>query len=135
MLSFFKFKPYLDTHIQPPPSIEKPSSSSAAVLIPSPNFFSQLKPRRARSNTTGSTTTSNDTPPSQMKTTAGYKSFVDAFWNIHSKYKMSWECAELLIELGVNFRYLFVPSFIQVIRTHSATLDLLFGIVLKRRSQ
>ena len=39
----------------------------------------QLKPRRARSNTTGSTTTSNNTPFSQMQMTAGYKSFVDVF--------------------------------------------------------
>ena len=76
----FQVQALLDTRIQPPLSIKKPSSSSlAAVLIPSPNFFSQLKPRCTRSNTTRSTTTSNDTPFSQMQMTAGYKSFVDVF--------------------------------------------------------
>ena len=29
-----------------------------------------------------------------------YKSLVEAFWNITSKYRISWECAALLIELG-----------------------------------
>ena len=31
-----------------------------------------------------------------------YKTLVETFWNINSKYKVSWECAELLIELGGN---------------------------------
>lgn len=29
-----------------------------------------------------------------------YNRFVEAFWSINYKYKVSWECAELLIELG-----------------------------------
>ena len=55
-----------------------------------------------RSNTVGSTTPdvmdslSLAVPSSQ----AAYKTLVETFWNINSKYKVSWECAELLIELG-----------------------------------
>ena len=29
-----------------------------------------------------------------------YNRFVEAFWSINYKYRVSWECAELLIELG-----------------------------------
>ena len=29
-----------------------------------------------------------------------YKRFVEAFWGINYKYRVSWQCAELLIELG-----------------------------------
>ncbi|KAF8968624.1 hypothetical protein BDZ97DRAFT_1755279 [Flammula alnicola] len=70
----------------------------------SPSFFANLttkaKPKtRARSNT-------NPTPePSasvQDVTTPqlAYKEMASAFYSINSKYRISWECAELLIELG-----------------------------------
>ncbi|KAA1478798.1 hypothetical protein DENSPDRAFT_934411 [Dentipellis sp. KUC8613] len=55
----------------------------------SPTFFSIPRPRsRARSNT--NPTASHDTS----------KQFATAFYTIDAKYKISWECAELLIELG-----------------------------------
>ena len=103
----------LDTHghlrqrVQLPPQpqpVEKPLSPSTS----SPKFFTQLKSKpktRARSNTVGSTTHSPDVDSASLDVAVtasqvAYKRFVEAFWSINYKYRVSWECAELLIELG-----------------------------------
>ena len=104
----------LDTHghlrqrvqlLPQPQPVEKPLSPSTS----SPKFFTQLKSRpktRARSNTVGSTTHSPDVLDSASLDDAvtasqvAYKRFLEAFWSINYKYRVSWECAELLIELG-----------------------------------
>ncbi|KAF8625459.1 hypothetical protein AX17_006860 [Amanita inopinata Kibby_2008] len=57
----------------------------------SPSFFS--RPMRRRSNTNPSSTT----PPAAQ---LAYKQLASTFYTINSKYRITWECAELLIELG-----------------------------------
>jgi serine/arginine repetitive matrix protein 2 len=92
-----KVQTLLDTQPQPSQPVEKPLPP-----VPSPNFFAQLKSRpksRTRSNTVGSTPDIADSdvvPSSQV----AYKTLEEAFWSLNSKYKVSWEYAELLIELG-----------------------------------
>lgn len=55
----------------------------------SPSFFNRTKPRtRARSNT-------NPSSPSTK-----YKELTAALYAINSRYRISWECAELLVELA-----------------------------------
>ena len=97
---------HLRQHVQLPPQsqpVEKslpPASSS--------KFFAQLRSRskiRARSNTVGSTTHSPDVDSASLDVAvtasqAAYNRFVETFWSINYKYRISWECAELLIELG-----------------------------------
>ncbi|KAK2463307.1 hypothetical protein APHAL10511_004962 [Amanita phalloides] len=58
----------------------------------SPSFFSRPVGRR-RSNT-------NPPPPLVPPQHLVYKQLASAFYTINSKYRMTWECAELLIELG-----------------------------------
>ncbi|KAF7292110.1 hypothetical protein MIND_01237700 [Mycena indigotica] len=74
----------LDAHVlsHPPPKDESSTTRSTS----SPTFF-----RRHRSNTSSS----NPTSPQQA-----YKQLASAFYTINSKYRISWECAELLIDLG-----------------------------------
>ncbi|TFK35721.1 hypothetical protein BDQ12DRAFT_706594 [Crucibulum laeve] len=55
----------------------------------SPTFFK----KRTRSNT-------NPGPPPPTAPQLAYKELASAFYTINSKYRISWECAELLIELG-----------------------------------
>ncbi|KAJ7060352.1 hypothetical protein C8F01DRAFT_1142372 [Mycena amicta] len=75
----------LDTHVLNPPA----KDDSARV---SPTFF-----RRHRSNTSSS----NPNAPSPLvQQQLAYKQLAAAFYTINSKYRISWECAELLIELG-----------------------------------
>ncbi len=58
----------------------------------SPTFFNLPRPRsRARSNTS---------PNPSIEPTGPQKQFAAAFFHLDHKYKVSWECAELLIELG-----------------------------------
>ncbi|KAH9971274.1 hypothetical protein BJV74DRAFT_246190 [Russula compacta] len=58
----------------------------------SPTFFNLPRPRsRARSNT-------SPNPP--LEHTDSHKQFAASFLHLDHKYKISWECAELLIELG-----------------------------------
>ena len=68
--------------------LEPPPASRST----SPTFFPLPRPRsRARSNTT----------PSPFPETAdSRKQFAASFFHLDHKYKVSWECAELLIELG-----------------------------------
>ncbi|KAF7322361.1 hypothetical protein HMN09_00013900 [Mycena chlorophos] len=79
----------LDAHVlnqPPPPKEESPRVSS------SPTFF-----RRHRSNTSSS----NPNAPSPLvQQQQAYKQLASTFYTINSKYRISWECAELLIELG-----------------------------------
>ena len=101
----------LDTHVhlrqrvQQPQPVERSLPPTASF----PKFFTRLKSRpktRARSNTVGFTTSDSpnvDSAPFDVTVTASqeaYNRFVEAFWSINYKYKVSWECAELLIELG-----------------------------------
>ncbi|KAG8215721.1 hypothetical protein J3R82DRAFT_7613 [Butyriboletus roseoflavus] len=63
----------------------------------SPNPFSLVRPRsRLRSNTSPSTKTSSNTPSSSLE----HKYIAATLHAITVKYRISWECAELLIELG-----------------------------------
>jgi hypothetical protein len=60
----------------------------------SPTFFNLPLPRprsRARSNTS---------PNPSLEPADPHKQFAASFFNLDHKYKISWECAELLIELG-----------------------------------
>jgi hypothetical protein len=58
----------------------------------SPTFFNLPRPRsRARANTS---------PNPSLEPTGPQKQFAAAFFHLDHKYKISWECAELLIELG-----------------------------------
>ena len=88
----------LDTQPQPSQPVEKPLPP-----VPSPNFFAQLKSRpksRTRSNTVGSTPDIVDSDVVPSSQVAYNKTLEEAFWSLNSKYKVSWEYAELLIELG-----------------------------------
>ncbi|KAH6905586.1 hypothetical protein BKA70DRAFT_1291645 [Coprinopsis sp. MPI-PUGE-AT-0042] len=40
------------------------------------------------------------TPAQSAEAKAAYKDLVTGFWTINSKYQISWECADLLVELG-----------------------------------
>ena len=103
----------LDTHVHLRQRVQQPPQPQPVEksLPPPPStsslkFFTQLKSRpkiRARSNTVGSTTTDVESPSLDVAVTASqeaYNRFVEAFWSINYKYRVSWECAELLIELG-----------------------------------
>ncbi|KAI9461876.1 hypothetical protein F5148DRAFT_1214570 [Russula earlei] len=58
----------------------------------SPTFFNLPRPRsRARSNTS---------PNPILELADAHKQFAASFFHLDHKYKISWECAELLIELG-----------------------------------
>ena len=64
-------------------------SNNPHRVLPPPSFFNLPRPlSRPRSNTNP---TANDPPAPQL---------ASAFYTINSKYRISWECAELLIELG-----------------------------------
>ena len=98
----------LDTHVQLPPQ-PQPVETPLPPSDSSPKFFTQLKSRpkiRARSNTVGSTTShlpdvdSSSWDAAVTSSQVAYNRFVEAFWSINYKYRVSWECAELLIELG-----------------------------------
>ncbi|KAF8627957.1 hypothetical protein AX15_004168 [Amanita polypyramis BW_CC] len=60
----------------------------------SPSFFSRPV-RRKRSNTNP-----DPAPAPAPAQHMAYKELVSAFYTINSKYRITWECAELLIELG-----------------------------------
>ncbi|KAJ6462471.1 hypothetical protein C8R45DRAFT_1080599 [Mycena sanguinolenta] len=80
----------LDMHVlHPPPAKEKEEKE---VARSSPTFF-----KRHRSNTSSSNPHS---PTIQQTQQQAYKQLASAFYTINSKYRISWECAELLIELG-----------------------------------
>jgi serine/arginine repetitive matrix protein 2 len=69
-------------------------SNNPHRVLPPPSFFNLPRPlSRPRSNTNP---TANDPPAPQL----AYKQLASAFYTINSKYRISWECAELLIELG-----------------------------------
>ena len=58
----------------------------------SPTFFNLPRPRsRARSNTS---------PNPSLEPADSQRQFAASFFHLDHKYKISWECAELLIELG-----------------------------------
>ncbi|KAJ7304614.1 hypothetical protein DFH08DRAFT_903084 [Mycena albidolilacea] len=80
----------LDMHVlHPTQSREKAEKEPTRT---SPTFF-----KRHRSNTS----TSGSSPTVQQQTQQqAYKQLASAFYTINSKYRISWECAELLIELG-----------------------------------
>lgn len=62
-----------------------------ATPSPTPFFHLPRPTSRARSNT-------NPTPPSSNQ--ERHRQLATALYTINSKYRISWECAELLIELG-----------------------------------
>lgn len=71
------------------------TSSTAPPLerATSPTLFS-LKKTRPRSNTNPTAS------PRPSLSQLAYKELASAFYTINSKYRIPWECAELLIELG-----------------------------------
>ena len=98
---------HLCQHVQLPPQPQPVEQSLPPAS--NPKFFTQLNSRpeiRTRSNTVESTTTHSpdaDSASLDIAITASqvaYSRFVEAFWSIIYKYRVSWECAELLIELG-----------------------------------
>ncbi|KAJ7465906.1 hypothetical protein FB451DRAFT_1561231 [Mycena latifolia] len=79
----------LDMHVLHPSQLKEKEKESR---VSSPTF------KRHRSNTSSS----NPTTPSPQETQqAIYKQLASALYTINSKYRISWKCAELLIELGV----------------------------------
>ncbi|PFH46288.1 hypothetical protein AMATHDRAFT_51142 [Amanita thiersii Skay4041] len=69
---------------------QQQQAAAAAARSVSPSFFSRPKGRR-RSNT-------NPGPGPEQQ--FAYKQLASSFYTINSKYRITWECAELLIELG-----------------------------------
>ncbi|KAJ7649163.1 hypothetical protein B0H17DRAFT_427789, partial [Mycena rosella] len=80
----------LDMHVLHPSQLKEKDAEPSRMS--SPTFF-----RRHRSNTSSSNP--NAPSPAQVQQQA-YKQLAAAFYTINSKYRISWECAELLIELG-----------------------------------
>ncbi|KAJ7884388.1 hypothetical protein B0H14DRAFT_2564440 [Mycena olivaceomarginata] len=70
-----------------------PSKEEKDPACTSPTFF-----KRHCSNTSSSTDAPS--PTIQQQSQQAYKQLTSAFYTINSKYRISWECAELLIELG-----------------------------------
>ncbi|KAH9049758.1 hypothetical protein EDB83DRAFT_2400322 [Lactarius deliciosus] len=74
------------------PFFLEPPRNPSASRTTSPTFFPLPRPRsRARSNTS---------PSPFIENTGSRKQFAASFFHLDHKYKVSWECAELLIELG-----------------------------------
>ncbi|KAJ7279675.1 hypothetical protein C8J57DRAFT_1712629 [Mycena rebaudengoi] len=85
----------LDNHVLHPPAKEPEPGPSR---VSSPTFF-----KRHRSNTSSSNPGAPSSPVVQTQAASqqqAYKQLASAFYTINSKYRISWECAELLIELG-----------------------------------
>ncbi|KAJ7138187.1 hypothetical protein C8R44DRAFT_766994 [Mycena epipterygia] len=87
----------LDMHVLHPSQLKEKEKEPTRVS--SPTFF-----KRHRSNTSSSNP-NVPSPAIQQQTQAqtqqqAYKQLASAFYTINSKYRISWECAELLIELG-----------------------------------
>ena len=93
----------VDAHFQRVQRSPQPVEKSLPA-VPHPYSFFKPRPKtRVRSNTTGSTTAPETvTTLDSMSSSShmAYKHLVEAFLGINSKYRNSWECAELLIELG-----------------------------------
>lgn len=95
------FESHVQRHVRETPS-PLPRTTSPSFFA---NLSTKARPKtRARSNTNptpGQISISNS-PSTQDVTTAQltYKEMASAFYTINSKYRISWECAELLIELG-----------------------------------
>ncbi|CAA7257453.1 unnamed protein product [Cyclocybe aegerita] len=97
---------------QPPstPAPAPPPASKDYAKTTSPGFFSALhigRPKtRGRSNTNGSLPPKDEQQQPKergdepSKEHLAYKEMASAFWSINSKYRITWECADLLIELG-----------------------------------
>ncbi|KXN80822.1 hypothetical protein AN958_07258 [Leucoagaricus sp. SymC.cos] len=84
---------------------QRPSTSSSRVV--SPHFFNfnhhLMKPKpksRARSNTNPGTRSGNAIGGDNAECGSRYKDLAAAFYTINSKYRISWECAELLVDLA-----------------------------------
>ena len=108
-----EFRVLLDTHVHlrqrvPLPPQPQPVERYLPPSASFPKFLTQLKSRpklRARSNTVGSTPHSPDVYSASLDVAitasrVAYNRLLEAFWSINYKYRVSWECAELLIELG-----------------------------------
>ncbi len=83
-------------------TIPVPSGPARATT---PSFFSNLKPKaRVRSNTNATSPLPSKAEvvedPTTTKAQMAYKALASAFYFINSKYRIIWECADLLIELG-----------------------------------
>ncbi|KAF8642070.1 hypothetical protein AX16_009686 [Volvariella volvacea WC 439] len=74
-----------------------PQSPSRAA---SPTFFGRSKTRNRSNSQAQSRPQSAISTSTTSTTNLAYKQLASAFYTINSKYRISWECAELLIELG-----------------------------------
>jgi serine/arginine repetitive matrix protein 2 len=76
----------------------------ACPVLPDTTSFIQLKPKkRPRSNTNQSAPQPEADPYSPVTPAqVSYNELASAFYVINSKYRITWECAELLIELGAG---------------------------------
>lgn len=95
------FESHVQRHVRETPS-PLPRTTSPSFFA---NLSTKARPKtRARSNTnpTPSQIYSSNSPSMQDVTTAqlAFKEMASAFYTINSKYRISWECAGLLIELG-----------------------------------
>ncbi|KAJ6539847.1 hypothetical protein DFH09DRAFT_929926 [Mycena vulgaris] len=82
----------LDMHVLHPSQLKEKEKETSRV---SPTFF-----KRHRSNTSSSNPNVPSPIVQQPTQQQAYKQLASAFYTINSKYRISWECAELLIELG-----------------------------------
>ena len=92
----------IESHLHPPQSA--PTTTVPPQQTTSTGFFSNLKVKtRGRSNTNPTT---NEVAQRQQlqaqreQRSSQYKELASAFYTLNSKYRISWECAELLIELA-----------------------------------
>ncbi|KAG7099204.1 hypothetical protein E1B28_001071 [Marasmius oreades] len=92
-------------------------AQQASSRATSPNFFGR-SPSRSRNRSNSASAQGTGQPPPQQ----AYKQFVAAFYTINSKYKIAWECAELLIELGTGSAGASPPSTSVSVPTMSTTI-------------
>ncbi|KAF9270209.1 hypothetical protein L218DRAFT_939238 [Marasmius fiardii PR-910] len=91
-------------------------AQQASARTTSPIFFGLARSRsRGRSNSS-SAQGGGQQPPQQA-----YKQLAAAFYTINSKYKIAWECADLLIELGTGSTGASPPSTSVSVPTMSTT--------------
>ncbi|TFK61550.1 hypothetical protein BDN72DRAFT_438768 [Pluteus cervinus] len=80
-------------HLHAQQQQQRAQAASSPSRAASPSFFANISRPKARGR---SNTNPQPDPPAHF----AYKQFASSYYTINSKYRISWECAELLIELG-----------------------------------
>jgi len=97
---------YVVRHEQLQAQQTSPISAPMASPVPPPftTSFIQLKPKKRPRSNTNQSAPQPETDPCSPTTPAqvSYNELASAFYVINSKYRITWECAELLIELGAG---------------------------------